>query len=98
MPTTPLDLLPARPAEPDLTADCSRCFALCCVLLPYSRHEVPAYVTWATCCPAPKQSKTVQLGQPRSRRWAWIVQRSSSASCQQGTPPGLSAPKPAVRE
>jgi pentapeptide repeat protein len=23
--------------EPELTADCSRCFALCCVLLPYSR-------------------------------------------------------------
>ena len=37
MPTTPLDLLPGRPAEPELTADCSRCFALCCVLLPYSR-------------------------------------------------------------
>ena len=26
-----------RPAEPELTADCSRCFALCCVLLPYRR-------------------------------------------------------------
>ena len=25
-----------RPPEPELTADCSRCFALCCVLLPYS--------------------------------------------------------------
>ena len=37
MPTTRLDLLPGRPAEPELTADCSRCFALCCVLLPYSR-------------------------------------------------------------
>ncbi len=30
MPPTPVQ-------EPDLTADCSRCFALCCVLLPYSR-------------------------------------------------------------
>ncbi len=37
MPTTRLDLLPGRPPEPELTADCSRCFALCCVLLPYSR-------------------------------------------------------------
>ncbi len=37
MPTTRLDLLPGPPAEPELTADCSRCFALCCVLLPYSR-------------------------------------------------------------
>ena len=33
-----------------------------------SRHEVPPYVTCETCCPAPKQSKTVQPGQPRSRR------------------------------
>lgn len=37
MPTTRLDLLPGRPPAPELTADCSRCFALCCVLLPYSR-------------------------------------------------------------
>jgi hypothetical protein len=37
VPTTPLDLLPGPPPEPELTADCSRCFALCCVLLPYSR-------------------------------------------------------------
>jgi pentapeptide repeat protein len=30
--------VPPTPAqEPELTADCSRCFALCCVLLPYSR-------------------------------------------------------------
>ena len=34
---TPLDLLPGAPAPSrSSTADCSRCFALCCVLLPYS--------------------------------------------------------------
>lgn len=27
--------LPAPPAPPDLAADCSRCFGLCCVLLPF---------------------------------------------------------------
>jgi len=29
--------VPTTSPEPELTADCSRCFALCCVLLPYRR-------------------------------------------------------------
>ena len=29
--------MPTTSPEPELTADCSRCFALCCVLLPYRR-------------------------------------------------------------
>ncbi len=32
-----------------------------------SRQSRPANVTWTTCCPAPKQSKTAQPGKPRSR-------------------------------
>jgi uncharacterized protein YjbI with pentapeptide repeats len=36
MPATPLEL--TAPTPSDLTADCSRCDALCCVLLPFRRE------------------------------------------------------------
>ena len=59
------------------------------------RQSCPAKVTWATFCPAPKQSKTVQPGKPRSRRLVWMPQRKSARRFGQGCPAGLSMAKSA---
>jgi len=41
------------------------------------RQSCPPKVIWETFCPAPKQSYTVQPGNPRSRRSEWMPQRKS---------------------
>ena len=53
------------------------------------RQSRPPKVTWDTFCPAPKQSKTVQPGKPRSRSWAWMPQRKSARRFGAGPPRGL---------
>ena len=60
-----------------------------------ARQSRPPKVTWATCWPAPKQSKTVQPGKPRCRRSRWMPQRESAPRFGQGCPAGLSSAKSA---
>lgn len=68
---------------------------ICVAVWGASRQSRPPKVTWETCCPAPKQSKTAQPGNPRSRRSAWMPQRKSARRCRHGCPASLSIAKSA---
>jgi hypothetical protein len=57
------------------------------------RQSHPPNVPCVTCCPAPKQSKTVQPLKPRSVRCSWISQRKSGRRLGQAVPAGLSMAK-----
>lgn len=59
------------------------------------RQFCPLKVTPVTCWPAPKQSKTVHPGKPRSRRPEWMPQRKSVRRFVHGVPAGLSIAKSA---
>ncbi|GAA2212228.1 hypothetical protein GCM10009850_076900 [Nonomuraea monospora] len=73
--------------------------AYICRAVPGSSRQLrPSYVTCETFCPAPKQSKTVHPGNPRSRNRVWIEQRKSSLRLWQGCPPALSTAKSAEAE
>ena len=60
-----------------------------------SRQERPANVCRDTFCPAPKQSKTVQPSNPRSRRCGWMRHPSAPSRFVQGSPASLSNGKSA---
>src|ERR1022692_941286 len=57
------------------------------------RQSRPPKVTWATFCPAPKQSYTAQPGKPRCRRVECMRQRKSGRRLGQACPASLSIAK-----
>ncbi len=80
MPTTPLDLLPGRPAEPDLTADCSRCFAPVLRAAAVSRAAGFGVDKPGGRLPAPRRRRPVHASTRRCASAAGRGARSSTAS------------------